>query len=150
MASPNRPSDFISATMSSGMASSSATRASFGMSRSRTNRWIVPMNSSKASLSIGMQDSELAASKPPFAALVGLEVFERAAGFTLADAQIELTDVLVGNDFVTRAFEHDFSELHDIGEIGVLQGEARVLLHEQNRNFLLTVDLGDDREHLLH
>src|SRR5690606_13292301 len=88
-------------------------------------------------------------SEPALAALVGLQVLERAALFAAA-SQVELPDVLVVDQLGLRAVEHDLARLHDVAVAGRVQRHARVLLDQQDGDLQFAIELADDAEHLLH
>src|SRR5688500_6634074 len=79
---------------------------------------------------------------PLLLAPVGLHVAERLAA-SLAHAEVELLDVLVGEELLARPVLHDLPGLHHVAVMGDRQRHRRVLLDEQDAGALL-VDVSDD------
>src|SRR6185436_7743152 len=69
----------------------------------------------------------------------------RAAG----GAEVELADVLVGQQALGRAVEDDPSVLHDVGVVGGVERDLGVLLDEQDRHAEAAADRLQPRHQLL-
>src|SRR5262245_34018999 len=87
---------------------------------------------------------------PALAALVELDLAEALAAAGLAEAEVELADVVVAAEFLGRAVEDDPAVLHDVAVMGDAERDLGVLLHEQEGGAPLGVDLLDDLEDLAH
>src|SRR4029453_11407876 len=87
---------------------------------------------------------------PALAALVELHLAEALATAGLAEAQVELPDVVVAAELVGRAVQDDPAVLHDVAIVRDAQRDLGVLLDEEERGPALLVDLLDDREDLPH
>src|ERR687897_241815 len=87
--------------------------------------------------------SAIGSRSPALAPAVGLDVAERATLRGLADAQVELADVLVGQQVGARAVPNDPTVLEHVAVVGDRQGHGGVLLDEQDAG-PLGVDVDDD------
>src|SRR4051812_38271960 len=88
--------------------------------------------------------------QPALAALVVLHVRVALVGRTrAAEAEIELTDILVTDQTFGRPVDDDLSGLEDVAVARDCEGHGRILLDEQHRDALLCADAGDDRKDLL-
>src|SRR5438309_5038067 len=87
---------------------------------------------------------------PALPPLVELHLFEALAAAGLAEAEVELADVVVAAQLGGRTVEDDPAVLHDVAVIRDAQGHLGVLLDEQERRPPLLVDLADDVEDLAH
>src|SRR5687768_1444442 len=78
-------------------------------------------------------DTERSASSaiPAAAAAVLLDVAV-AAPLPARAAEVELADVLVREELLRRAVEHDAAVLHDVGIVGGVERDLRVLLDQQD------------------
>src|SRR5690606_1605632 len=99
-------------------------------------------------------------SRPPaLAASIGLDVPERAALGRLAHAQVELADVLVGQQLGPRTVTHDAAVLQHVAVVGDRERHRGVLLDQQHARALggevedvladLLLHLGSEAERLL-
>src|SRR6266850_7536322 len=64
-------------------------------------------------------------------------------------SQIELADVLVGQQARRRAVEHDPAVLHHVGVVGGVERDLRVLLDEHDRHAGRAANGGETRHQLL-
>src|SRR5260370_38240663 len=87
---------------------------------------------------------------PALAALVELDLLEALPAAGLAEAQVELADVVVAPQLGGRTVEDDPAVLHDVAGVGDAEGDLAVLLHEQDRRRPLPLDRLADLEDLLH
>src|SRR5262245_35683361 len=87
---------------------------------------------------------------PALAALVELDVPEALAPARLAQAQVELANVVVTPELGSGSVEDDPAVLHDVAVVRDPEGDASVLLHEEERCASLRVDLLDDLEDLAY
>src|SRR5258707_360703 len=87
-------------------------------------------------------------SQPPLPPLETFQILETLA-LVAGSAEVKLLDVLVVAQFAGAAVEHHLALLHDVAVACDRQRGARVLLHQQNGDTEVAVDLLDDRENLL-
>src|SRR3954454_21771178 len=87
--------------------------------------------------------------QPALAAAVVLGLAVGFAGARVVQTEIELLDIGVLTQALSRSFQHDAPVLHDIAMIGDLERQRRVLLDEQHGNLLLVLEAPDHAEDLL-
>src|ERR671915_442256 len=88
--------------------------------------------------------------QPSLPPLVVLDVAVAPALAGLGEAEIELLHVGVALELVRRPLQDDAAVLHDVAVVGDAQGEARVLLDDQDRRVELPVEPLDDLEDPCH
>src|SRR6266404_6676480 len=88
-------------------------------------------------------------SQPPLPSLEALQVLETLA-LVAGAAEVEFLDVLIIAQLVGAAVEHHLALLHDITVARDRERSARILLHQQNGDAEVAVDLADDPEYFLH
>src|SRR3954462_10596588 len=81
-------------------------------------------------------------SQPSLAPLEALQILETLA-LVAGAAEVEFLDVLVVAQLVGGAVEHDLALLHDVAVACDRQRRARVLLHQENGDTEVAVDLAD-------
>src|SRR6266581_6700484 len=86
--------------------------------------------------------------KPPLPPLKAFQILETLA-LVAGAAEVKLLDVLVVAQLIGAAVEHHLALLHDVAVACDRQRGARVLLHQQNGDPEVAVDLLDDRENFL-
>src|SRR5699024_5168470 len=76
--------------------------------------------------------------QPALAALVALQVLERAPFF--AAAEIRRLDVFVVHELIARAVQHYLAVFHDVAVAGEAQRPASILFHQQHGQALFAID----------
>src|SRR5450432_4802706 len=89
-----------------------------------------------------------APSQPPLPSLKTLQVL-KALALVAGAAEIKFLDVLVVAQLGGRAVEHHLALLHDIAVARQRKCCARILLHQEDGDAEIAVDLADDPEHFL-
>src|ERR1700674_4273157 len=89
--------------------------------------------------------AEIYASQPPLPPLEAFQVLETLA-LVAGPAEVKLFDVLIVAQFGGRAVEHDLALFHDVAVAGDRERGARILLHQEDGNAEIAVDVADDRE----
>src|SRR5882724_11010287 len=94
-------------------------------------------------------EGEEVASQPPLPSLEAFQIFKTLA-LVAGAAEVEFLDVLIVAQRVGAAVEHHLALLQDVTMAGDRKGGARVLLHQENGDAEIAVDLADDPEYFLH
>ena len=88
-----------------------------------------------------MKDWKL--TEPAFAAFIVLDITVALSFAHFRQSQIEFFDVFVFLELCDRIVQDDAAVFHDIAVAGDVEGQACVLLHQQNADAFFGVDLPD-------
>src|SRR4030095_6454111 len=97
---------------------------------------------------LGSRPTTPASERPALPALVELHLLEALPAPGLAEAQVELADVVIAPELRRRTVEDDPAVLHDVAVLGDAQRGPGVLPDEEERRPPLGIDLLDDLEDL--
>src|SRR5690242_12094836 len=84
-----------------------------------------------------------ASSQPALAPLEALQVLETLA-LVAGATEVEFLDILVVAQFIGGAVEHDLALFHNVAVARHRERRARVLLHQEDGDAEIAVDLTDD------